>query len=114
MLSFPFLPTAPVAVGDEDAPLRSRRNRIPLLPSRVCRAPIMPPLLPVDERASDALRIRKASFDGCDGIAAAGVWSGSDCWSWIRTHISHHPRLVLHVRSVSRGRERVSIYVLRN
>ena len=73
----------------------------------------MPPPLLVDERASDALRIRKASFDGCDGVAV-GFWSGSDCWSWIRTHISHHPRLVLHVRSVSRGRDRVSMYVLRN
>lgn len=61
-------------MGDDDAPLRSRRNRIPLLPSRVCRAPVI--LLPVDERASDALRIRKASFGGCNGVVS--FWLGSD------------------------------------
>lgn len=47
------------------------------------------------------------------GVIASLMGSGISVGD-IRTHTIHQPRLVLHVRSISRGRARVSRYVFKS
>lgn len=110
----------PVSDGnenDEGAPPRSRKKLVDP----------PPPLFMLTPRewlvacASLALRMRNASWAvllgdigivvvvGVGSLMGSGVSVGD-----IRTHTIHQPRLVLHVRSISRGRARVSRYVLNN
>lgn len=49
------------------------------------------------------------------GVGVVGSLMGSGVSVGdIRTHTIHQPRLVLHVRSISRGRARVSRYVFKS
>jgi hypothetical protein len=59
----------------------------------------------MDERVADEDLVERG--------AGEGVSLPVSCVCGMRTQIIHHPRLVLQVRSSSRGLERVSVYVVK-
>ena len=112
----------PVSDGnekDEGAPPRSRKKLVDPPPPLF----MLTPWEWLVVCASLALRTRNASCAvllGIVGVVMVGAGVVASLMGLgvsvgdIRTHTIHQPRLVLHVRSISRGRARVSRYVLNN
>lgn len=62
----------------------------------------------MDDRAADEDAVER----GAAGVLGPESGLGPCVWG-MRTQTIHHPRLVLHVRSSSKGLERVSMYVVK-
>lgn len=65
------------------------------------------------ETEPSAMDERAADEDVVERGAGEGVCVPVSCVCGMRTQMIHHPRLVLQVRSSSRGLERVSVYVVK-